>query len=97
MLLNVGDIVQMRKKYGKKIMLKGGIDKHALRKDKAAILAELEYKICDVTKGGGTVFGLDHSIPNGVSLENYKYYVTTGREMLGLPPISGKGWESMGF
>ena len=34
-----------RKKYGKKLCFKGGIDKHALRKDKDTIRAELEYKI----------------------------------------------------
>ena len=32
------------------------------------------------------VFGLDHRIPNGVSLENYRYYVDTAREILGMPP-----------
>ena len=31
------------------------------------------------------------------SVENYKYYVKTGRELLGLPPISGEGWERMAF
>lgn len=91
------DMVEMRKKYGKKLYFKGGIDKHALRKDKAAIRAELEYKMCDLMKGGGTIFALDHRIPNGVTLENYKYYVTLGREMLGLPPISGEGWDRMAF
>ena len=46
---------------------------------------------------GGTVFALDHRIPNGVSLENYKYYVKTGRDLLGLPPISSEGWVRMAF
>ena len=91
------DIVEMRKKYGKRLFMKGGIDKHALRRDKAAIRAELEYKMCDLTRGGGTVFALDHRIPNGVTLENYWYYVNTGRELLGLTPVSGEGWERMAF
>ena len=47
--------------------------------------------------GGGTVFAIDHLIPNGVSLENYRYYVNTGRELLGLPPGSGEGWERLAF
>ncbi len=47
--------------------------------------------------GGGTIFALDHRIPNGVSMENYRYYVKTGRELLNLPPISGEGWERMAF
>jgi len=89
--------VKLKEKYGKKIYFKGGLDKHALRRDKAAIRAELEYKMCDAMKGGGTIFALDHRIPNGVSLENYRYYVELGREMLGLPPISGEGWARMAF
>ena len=91
------DMVQLKKKYGQKIYFKGGIDKFALRKDKEAIRKELEYKMSQPMLGGGTIFALDHLIPNGVSLENYKYYVQTGRELLGLPPISGEGWERMAF
>jgi len=50
-------------------------------------------------KQGGTVFGLDHRIPNGTPLENYRYYVDTGREILGLPPRTRghKGWQRMAF
>lgn len=91
------DIVQIRKKYGNRLALKGGIDKFALRKDPQAIKAELEYKICETTLHGGTVFALDHRIPNGVSIENYRYYVNLGREMLGKGPILREGWERMAF
>ena len=91
------DMVQLKKKYGQKIFFKGGIDKFVLRKDKEAIRKELEYKMSEPMLGGGTVFALDHLIPNGVSLENYRYYVNTGRELLGLPPVSGEGWERMAF
>lgn len=91
------DMVQLRQKYGRKIYFKGGIDKHVLRKDKQAIRAELEYKMSAPMLGGGTIFAIDHLIPNGVSLENYWYYVRTGRELLGLPPVSGEGWQRMAF
>ena len=91
------DIVQIRKKYGRQLTLKGGLDKFALRKDFAAIKAELEYKICPETLGGGTIFALDHRIPNGVPIENYRYYVNLGREMLGKGPIVSEGWERMAF
>jgi len=48
---------------------------------------------------GGIVFGLDHRIPNGTPLENYRYYVDLGREILGLPPRKGEhlGWMRMAF
>lgn len=93
------DIVASRKKYGQRVAFKGGIDKHVLRKDKAAIREELEYKMQPIMQQGGMVFGLDHRIPNGTPLENYQYYVNTGREILGLPPIDGsnRGWRRMAF
>jgi hypothetical protein len=47
---------------------------------------------------GGMIFGLDHRIPNGTPIENYRFYVQTGREILGLPPLNGqKGWNRMAF
>ena len=91
------DMVKMREKYGSAFYIKGGIDKHALRKGKEEIRAELEYKTQRIMRGGGTIFALDHRIPNGVSIENYRYYVNLGRELLDLPPISGEGWERMAF
>ncbi len=91
------DIVTLRKKYGKKLCFKGGIDKHALTKGPDAIRAELEYRLAPHLFGGGTVFGLDHRIPNGVTIDNYRYYVDLGREMLGLEPISAEGWSRMAF
>ena len=78
------DMVKTRQKYGSRLAIQGGIDKFALRGTKEDIRKELEYKICPITKGGGTIFGLDHRIPNGVPLENYRYYVNLAREMLGL-------------
>ena len=80
------DMVETRKKYGNKLAIKGGIDKHVLRKSKADIRNELEYKLQPLMREGGTVFALDHRIPNGTPIENYRYYVDTAREILGLPP-----------
>lgn len=94
------DIVEVRKKYGSSLLLKGGLDKHALRKDKNAILSELEYKLKPDMQKGGIAFALDHRIPNGVTMENYKFYVKTAQEMLGRPVFeNGKvyGWQRMAF
>jgi Uroporphyrinogen decarboxylase (URO-D) len=92
------DMVEVRRKYGKRLMMLGGIDKHVLRRDKAAIRRELEYKMQPCMRSG-CAFGLDHQIPNGTPLENYRYYVDLGREILGLPPRdpSQKGWARMGM
>jgi uroporphyrinogen decarboxylase len=93
------DIVEIRKKYGNRLAMRGGIDKHVLRSSKEAIRAELEYKLQPLMQQGGIAFGLDHRITNGTPLENYRYYVNLGREMLGLPPLDGKtrGWQRMAF
>ena len=90
------DMVKIRRKYGNRLCIKGGIDKFALRKGRQAIDRELEYKICPETLGGGVVFGLDHRIPNGVNIDDYRYYVNRARELLGLEP-AGEGWERMAF
>lgn len=92
------DMVALREKYGTKLGFKGGIDKHVLRRSKAEIRAELEYKLQPQMRVG-TVFGLDHRIPNGTPLENYRYYVETAREILGLPPLDKErsGWARMAF
>ena len=91
------DIVELRKKYGNKICLKGGIDKYVLTKSKDDIKAELEYKMSPQMLGGGTIFALDHRIPNGAPIENYRFYVEYGRQLLGLPPVSEEGWAQMAF
>ncbi len=91
------DIVELRKKYGNRLCFKGGINKHALAKGKDAIRAELEYRLAPHLMGGGTIFGIDHRIPNGVHIDDYRYYVNLGREMLGLEPISAEGWMRMAF
>jgi hypothetical protein len=91
------DIVQLRKTYGQRLAMLGGIDKHVLRKDVAAIHRELEYKLQPMMRQGGMVFGLDHRIPNGTPFKNYVYYVRTAREMLGLDPAPEPGWARMAF
>jgi len=67
------DIVQIREEYGKRLAFYGGIDKHVLRRTQAEIAAELEYKIPPMIASGGCVLALDHRIPNGVPLENYRF------------------------
>jgi len=91
------DMVELRRRYGPSLALVGGIDKHALRADRAAIRKELEYKTQASMRTGGVLFGLDHRIPNGVSIENYRYYVRTARELLWLDPDPAPGWARMAF
>ena len=93
------DIVEVRKKYGTRIAIRGGINKYVLRESKEDIRKELEYKMQPLMQQGGLAFGLDHRILNGTPLNNYRYYVDLGRQILGLPNrIPGKkGWKRMAF
>lgn len=94
------DVVQVRAKYGNRLAFAGGIDKHVLRGTRDDIRRELEYKLDPkVYAQGGCVWGLDHRIPNGTPLENYRYYVDTARSILGLPPRpeTPTAWRRMAF
>ncbi|NLE38230.1 MAG: hypothetical protein GX621_09425 [Pirellulaceae bacterium] len=93
------DIVEVRRLHGTRLAMAGGIDKHVLRRTKEEIDRELEYKMQPSLRAGGTIFGLDHRIPNGTPLENYRHYVRRGREILGLPPLDSRrrGWGRMAF
>jgi len=76
------DMVQTRQHYGSRLAFMGGIDKHVLRRSKAEIVAELEYKLPPMIRTGGCVLGLDHRIPNGTPLEHYRFYIQTVWEIL---------------
>lgn len=91
------DIVALRERYGDSLRLVGGIDKFAVRHSKEAIDRELAYKLQGRMQEGGVLFGLDHRIPDGTPLENYRYYVSEAARMLGLSPDRECGWARMAF
>jgi len=76
------DVVQVREKYGARLAMYGGIDKHVLRRSQAEIAAELAYKLPAMLKLGGYVAALDHRVPNGTPLENYRFYIRKVWEIL---------------
>ena len=76
------DIVKIRERYGTRLALVGGLDKHVLRRGEDAIVAELERKIPPMVHTGGCVLGLDHRIPNGTPLEAYRFYVRKAWEIM---------------
>lgn len=76
------DIVEIRRTYGQRLAFYGGLDKHVLRASRNAIEAELERKIPPLLETGGCVLGLDHRIPNGTPLANYRFYLGKVWEML---------------
>ena len=76
------DIVQLREQYGRRLAFKGGLDKHAIRRSEDDIVAELEYKIPPMVATGGCVLALDHRIPNGTPLANYRFYLAVAWDIL---------------
>ena len=76
------DIVKLRAQYGTQLAFMGGIDKHVLRRTQEEIAAELEYKIPPMVRTGGCILGLDHRIPNGTPIANYRFYIQKAWEIL---------------
>ncbi len=71
------DMVKIRETYGTQLAFYGGIDKHVLRRSKQEIEQEIAYKVPPMLESGGCVLALDHRIPNGTPLENYRFYIKT--------------------
>ena len=74
------DALKIKKQYGDRLLLRGGIN--AVNWDnKDAILAEIDEKVPVLMENGGFIFSSDHSIPNSVSLENMKSIVARIKEV----------------
>ncbi len=76
------DIVEVRRTYGRRLAFYGGIDKHVIRRSHKEITAELEYKIPPMVASGGCMLALDHRIPNGTPLANYRFYIAKAWEIM---------------
>jgi uroporphyrinogen decarboxylase len=68
------DILSARKKYGKDLIIFGGVDKRALAEGKAAIDAEIDGKVKPMLEGSGYFPMLDHYAPPDIPFQNYMYY-----------------------
>ncbi|MFO7636383.1 MAG: uroporphyrinogen decarboxylase family protein [Clostridia bacterium] len=76
------DLLRIHKTYRDNLSLMGGIDVRALyTNDKKIIDRELEDKIPVVKEGYGYVLHSDHSIPNTVDFEIYKYFIEKGMSL----------------
>ena len=76
------DLLKLHKNFGDQISFMGGIDVRVLyTNDKAQIDAELETKIPVVMGSNGYVLHSDHSIPNTVYYDTYRYFIQKGLEL----------------
>ena len=78
------DIFQLRKEYGKNLLIRGGFDKLVLLESKEAILKELN-RLEPLLEEGGFIPHLDHLCPGGVHFKMYQYYIWEKCHMLGMP------------
>jgi len=67
------DVVKLRKKFGKELLIGGGMDKRILAADKAGIKEMVDEKV-PLMQEGGYVPGCDHAMPPDIPWENYVYY-----------------------
>jgi hypothetical protein len=68
------DYLDLRREFGTKLRLIGGIDLDALREDKEAIRREVEEKVPPLLADGGYVPLADGRVRTDVPFENYVYY-----------------------
>ena len=74
------DPADVKRKYGKDLVLHGGINA-MLWNDLGAVKAEMERLVPVLKEGGGYIFAADHSIPNDVSFENIKEIIRYAKEL----------------
>lgn len=68
------DVVKIRKTYGRKLRMWGGVDKRAIAAGPSAIDAELK-RVAPLVREGGYVPAPDHGLPPDISFTNYCYYM----------------------
>lgn len=73
------DLLRIYRDYGDRLSLMGGIDVRVLyTNDRAAVDKELDATIPIVKGGFGYTLHSDHSIPDQVEYETYRYFVERG-------------------
>ncbi|MBM3214068.1 hypothetical protein FJZ36_04055 [Candidatus Poribacteria bacterium] len=78
------DPVEVRKKWGDRVKILGGVNKHAMGAGKEAIKAEIK-RIEPYVKEGGWIPHCDHRCPPTVAFEDYLYYLDLKRDTFGMP------------
>jgi uroporphyrinogen decarboxylase len=76
------DLVKVKKKFGDRIALIGGMDARVLiSNDLERVKKELETKLPEAMAGSGYILQVDHSVSHEVRYETYKYFVERGLEI----------------
>jgi uroporphyrinogen decarboxylase len=78
------DPVALRDRFGRQLLLIGGVNKRALIAGKEAIRKEIAH-IQPYVAEGGWIPHVDHRVPPDVTFENYQYYLAAKRDTFGIP------------
>jgi uroporphyrinogen decarboxylase len=76
------DVVALKKEHGDRLLVRGGIDKRELAKDRASIDREIA-RVRPAFEQGGYIPTVDHSVPPDVSWDNYLYYTEKRAALVG--------------
>jgi uroporphyrinogen decarboxylase len=76
------DLVKLYRDFGDRLSFMGGMDIRVLySNDTSQITAELQAKIPVVKRNYGYVLHSDHSIPDQVDYDSYRYFTQKGLEL----------------
>ena len=88
------DPVELKKEYGRELLIRGGYNKFALHGGREAILAELK-RLEPTVAEGGFIPHVDHRCPGEVPFDDYCYYIWEKCHMLGWPEERIRGFPAM--
>jgi uroporphyrinogen decarboxylase len=74
---------RLRRKFGKGLVLCGGIDKREIARGRDAIERELRGKIPPMLEDGGYIPHIDHMVPPDISYDNFMYYLELKLKLIG--------------
>ncbi len=75
------DIIEIRRQYGRDLVMQGGLDKRVLERKEADIEKELYTKVPPMLESGGYLPMLDHDPHPQISFGNFCHYRTVLREI----------------
>jgi len=73
------DPLAIKKQYGGDLVLHGGVNA-VLYDDAEAIVEEIKRVVPEMKRGGGYIFSSDHSVPDSVSLENFRQIIEAAKK-----------------
>lgn len=74
------DVVELRKKYGRKMGFCGNIDVLSWAEAPIEELKEMVLRKMNAARGGGYIVQSDHSVPSNVSAERYEFVLNLVRD-----------------